>query len=59
MPVSVTCTAVDGSGNPTGWYVETQDPDNRACVSQYPFGHTEDDLSIGLRNLSFGFTVTR
>lgn len=58
-PVQVTCTAVDGSGNPIEWYVETQDPYNWACVSQDPFGHTENDLTIGLRNLSFGFTVTR
>lgn len=58
--VRVTCTAVDGAGNPIEWYVETQDPNNLACVSQEPFGHTEPDLyPNGLRNLSFGFTVTK
>lgn len=58
-PVKVTCTTVDGSGAPIEWHVETQDPYNLACVSQDPFGHMEDDLSIGLLGMSFGFTVTR
>lgn len=58
-PVRVICTAVDASGNPIEWYVTTEDPDNYACVDTDPWGHTVGDLNIGLRNLSFGFTVTR
>jgi len=57
--VSVTCTAVDASDNPIAWRVETRDPDNDGCVSQDPFGLELGDLMIGLRNLSFAFTVTK
>src|SRR5262245_16982686 len=58
-PVKVTCISVDAAGKANAWRVDTQDPNNRACVSQDPFGHLLTDLTIGLRNLSFGFTVTK
>jgi hypothetical protein len=55
----VTCTQVDATGSPTEWRVETQDPDNLACVSQDPYGHELNELSVGLIPMSFGVTVTR
>jgi hypothetical protein len=57
--VAVVCIGVDSAGNANAWRVETQDPYNEACVSQDPFGHDLDDLTVGTRNFRFGFTVTR
>ncbi len=57
-PVMVTCISA-AAGKANGWRVDTQDPDNKACVSQNVIGHFCNELTIGCLNLSFGFIVTK
>jgi hypothetical protein len=49
---------IDDIDNDEDGQIDEDPPGARACVSQYPFGLYEDDLSIGIRLLSFGMTVT-
>jgi len=49
---------IDGIDNDDDGSTDEDFVDGRACVSQDPFGLYEDDLTIGIRLLSFGMTVT-
>lgn len=48
---------LDGVGGDGAYDEDT--PDNEACVSQDAVGHSLEELSIGLRCLTFGFEVTQ
>ncbi len=49
---------IDDIDNDEDGQIDEDPPGARACVSQYPFGLYEDDLTIGIHLLSFGMTVT-